>query len=90
MRDAEQYLSQAQWSVMQAASSAPPSLHSQLQRRLGMLAIARGELQAARQHFAEDVSHWLSMSEPSCSLSICILPSAQALPRRHCPYLFLM
>ena len=63
LRDAEQYLSQAQWSVMQAVPPAPPSLHSQLQRRLGLLAVARGELQVARKHFAEDVSHLQSYNK---------------------------
>lgn len=69
LRDAEQYLSQAQWSIMQATPSAPPDLHSQLQRRLGLLAAARGELQAARRYFAEDVRCWLFSLAHACTAS---------------------
>lgn len=54
LSEAEQYLSQVQWQLLQC-SSAPPSLLASLHRNLGQLATARGKLQEARRHFSEDV-----------------------------------
>jgi tetratricopeptide (TPR) repeat protein len=52
--EAEQYLSQVQWLVLQTPSP-PPSLLASLHRNLGQLAVAQGRLPEARRHFAEDV-----------------------------------
>ena len=52
--EAEQYLSQVQWLVLQTPSP-PPSLLASLHRNLGQLAAAQGKLAEARRHFAEDV-----------------------------------
>ena len=54
LRNAEKFLSQAHWTVLQN-SHASPSLHSQLHRNLGLLATAREEHLMAKKHFAEDV-----------------------------------
>jgi tetratricopeptide (TPR) repeat protein len=54
LSEAEQYLSQVQWLVLQSPTS-PPSLLASLSRNLGQLATARGRLAEARRHFAEDV-----------------------------------
>lgn len=54
LRSAEQYLGQAYWTVLQNPST-PPSLHSQLHRNLGLLAIEKEDYPLARKHFAEDV-----------------------------------
>ena len=54
LSEAEQYLSQVQWLVLQSQAS-PPSLIATLHRNLGQLAAARGKLTEARRHFAEDV-----------------------------------
>ena len=56
LREAEQYLSQAQWTVSQTPSTSS-SLRSQLHRNLGLLATARGDFINARKYFAEDVWH---------------------------------
>ena len=53
-REAEQYLSQAQWTVLKT-KEASPSLKSQLHRNLGLLATAKGDFMSARKHLAEDV-----------------------------------
>lgn len=54
LREAEQYLSQAQWTVSQTPSTSS-SLRSQLHRNLGLLATARGDFINARKYFAEDI-----------------------------------
>ena len=54
LREAEQYLSQAQWTISQTPSTSS-SLRSQLHRNLGLLATARGDFINARKYFAEDV-----------------------------------
>lgn len=60
LSEAEQYLSQVQWLVLQSPSSSSPSLLASLHRNLGQLASARGRLSEARRHFAEDVSPLLT------------------------------
>lgn len=54
IREAEQYLSQAQWAVLKAPDCSP-ALQSQLYRNLGLLELARGHYKEARKHLAEDV-----------------------------------
>lgn len=54
LREAEQYLSQAQWSVLQTPDC-EPWLKSRLHRNLGQLEAARNNLAQARKHFAEDI-----------------------------------
>eukprot|EP00117_Sycon_ciliatum_P045765 scpid62658/ scgid32859/ Zinc finger MYND domain-containing protein 12 len=54
---AEQYLSQAKWSALQAGESCPSGLLSQINRVLGRLHIARGSHGQAMAHLAEDVYH---------------------------------
>lgn len=55
LREAEQYLAQAQWVVLQTPNC-DPSIKSQLYRDLGLLFIAQGNASEAKKHFAEDVS----------------------------------
>ena len=55
LKDAEQYLSQAQWVVLQTSDCAP-SIKSRLHRDLGLLFMAQGDGQGSKKHFAEDVS----------------------------------
>ena len=55
LSEADQYLSQAQWSVLRAPDC-EAWLKSRLHRNLGLLATAKGSLAEARRHFAEDVS----------------------------------
>ena len=55
LREAEQYLAQAQWVVLQTPNC-DPAIKSQLYRDLGLLCIAQGEATEAKKHFAEDVS----------------------------------
>ena len=55
LAEADQYLSQAQWSVLKSPDC-DPLLRSQLHRNLGQLAAAKNSLTEARKHFAEDVS----------------------------------
>ena len=55
LRDAEQYLAQAQWVVLQTSDCAP-SIKSRLHRDLGLLFMAQGDGQGSKKHFAEDVS----------------------------------
>ena len=54
IKEADQYLSQAQWSVLKTPSC-DPWLKSRLHRNLGQLAAAKNLLTEARRHFAEDV-----------------------------------
>ena len=53
-QEAEQYLSQAQWVVLNTPSPSP-GIQSQLHRNLGLLALAKGQLSEARRHLAEDI-----------------------------------
>ena len=55
LREAEQYLAQAQWVVLQTPNC-DPAIKSQLYRDLGLLFIAQGNASEAKKHFAEDVS----------------------------------
>ena len=55
LREAEQYLAQAQWVVLQTPNC-DPAIKSQLYRDLGLLFIAQGNAIDAKKHFAEDVS----------------------------------
>ena len=64
LAEADQYLSQAQWSVLKSPDC-DPWLRSQLHRNLGQLAAAKNSFTEARKHFAEDVS----------SLSACLYMS---------------
>ena len=52
--EAEQYLSQAQWVVLNTPYPRP-GIQSQLHRNLGLLALAKGQLSEARRHLAEDI-----------------------------------
>ena len=63
LAEADQYLSQAQWTVLKSLDC-DPWLRSQLHRNLGQLAAAKNSFTEARKHFAEDVSQsvWLYMS----------------------------
>lgn len=54
LSEAEQYLSQVQWLILQSPSP-PPSLLASAHRNLGQLCTTRGRLVEARRHFAEDV-----------------------------------
>jgi hypothetical protein len=54
LRNAEQFLSQAQWTILQN-HEATPVLRSQLFRNLGLLATAKGDYTGARRHLAEDI-----------------------------------
>ena len=54
LKEADQYLSQAQWSVLKTPDC-DPWLKSRLHRNLGQLAAAKNLLAEARRHFAEDV-----------------------------------
>ncbi|XP_064394306.1 zinc finger MYND domain-containing protein 12-like [Halichondria panicea] len=54
LKEADQYLSQAQWSVLKAGDC-EPWLKSRLHRNLGKLAAAKNSLSEARRHFAEDI-----------------------------------
>ena len=54
LKEADQYLSQAQWSVLKTPDC-DPWLKSWLHRNLGQLAAAKNQLSEARRHFAEDV-----------------------------------
>lgn len=56
INEANQYLSQAQWSVLKAAGEVDPLIKSNLHRNLGQLAIAKNNLDEAKRQFAEDVS----------------------------------
>ncbi|XP_065889791.1 zinc finger MYND domain-containing protein 12-like [Dysidea avara] len=56
LKDAEQYLSQAQWVVLQTSDCAP-SIKSRLHRDLGLLFMAQGDGQGSKKHFAEDIYH---------------------------------
>lgn len=56
LSEAEQYLSQVQWLVLQSPSPAP-SLLASLYRNLGQLSAAQGKLAEARRHLAEDVGY---------------------------------
>ena len=55
LREAEQYLAQAQWVVLQTPNC-DPAIKSQLYRDLGLLFVAQGNTIDAKKHFAEDVS----------------------------------
>ena len=66
LAEADQYLSQAQWSVLKSPNC-DPWLRSQLHRNLGQLAAAKNSLTEARRHFAEDVS--TSQSACLCTTS---------------------
>lgn len=55
LKDAEQFLAQAQWVVLQTPDCAP-SIKSRLHRDLGLLFMAQGDAQGSKKHFAEDVS----------------------------------
>ena len=54
--EANQYLSQAQWSVLKAEQDVDPLIKCILHRNLGQLAVAKNKLGEAKRHFAEDVS----------------------------------
>lgn len=54
LKEADQYLSQAQWSVLKSPDC-QPSLKSRLHRNLGQLATAKNQLTEAKKHFSEDV-----------------------------------
>ncbi len=56
LTDANQYLSQAQWSVLKASDEVSPLMKSSLHRNLGQLAAAKNNLEEAKKHFAEDAS----------------------------------
>ena len=58
LREAEQYLSQAQWAVMKAENCSA-KLKSQLHRNLGLLAFTRGQYTEARKQLAEDVCTYI-------------------------------
>ena len=60
LREAEQYLAQAQWVVLQTPNC-DPAIKSKLYRDLGLLFIAQGNTIDAKKHFAEDVSHGASL-----------------------------
>lgn len=53
--EANQYLSQAQWSVLKATGEVDPIIKSNLHRNLGQLAVAKNNLDEAKRQFAEDV-----------------------------------
>ena len=55
IKEADQYLSQAQWSVLKSPDC-DPGLKSRMHRNLGQLATAKNLFAEARRHFAEDVS----------------------------------
>ena len=55
LREAEQYLAQAQWVVLQTPNC-DPAIKSQLHRDLGLLFIAQGNTTDAKKHFADGVS----------------------------------
>ena len=61
IEEANQYLSQAQWSVLKASGQVDPLIKSNLHRNLGQLAIAKNNLEEAKRQFAEDVSVHLSL-----------------------------
>lgn len=54
--EANQYLSQAQWSVLKVSGDVDPLIKSNLHRNLGQLAVAKNNLSEAKRQFAEDVS----------------------------------
>lgn len=56
IEEANQYLSQAQWSVLKASGEVDPLIKSNLHRNLGQLAVAKNNLEEAKRQFAEDVS----------------------------------
>ena len=60
LREAEQYLAQAQWVVLQTPNC-DPAIKSKLYRDLGLLFIAQGNTIDAKKHFAEDVSNGASL-----------------------------
>lgn len=66
LREAEQYLAQAQWVVLQTPDC-DPAIKSQLYRDLGLLYTAQGNITEAKKHFAEDVST-IIISCASCIL----------------------
>ena len=51
LREAEQYLAQAQWVVLQTPNC-DPAIKSQLYRDLGLLFVAQGNVIGAKKHFA--------------------------------------
>lgn len=55
IKEANQYLSQAQWSVLKASGDVDPLIKSNLHRNLGQLAVAKNKLSEAKRQFAEDV-----------------------------------
>lgn len=56
INEANQYLSQAQWSVLKVSGEVDPLIKSNLHRNLGQLAVAKSNLDEAKRQFAEDVS----------------------------------
>ena len=54
LAEAEQYLSQAQWTVL-GSPECDPTLKARLHHNLGQLAAAKNNFTEARRHFAEDV-----------------------------------
>lgn len=56
INEANQYLSQAQWSVLKAEQDVDPLIKCILHRNLGQLAVAKNKLGEAKRQFAEDVS----------------------------------
>ena len=69
LREAEQYLAQAQWVVLQTPNC-DPAIKSQLYRDLGLLFIAQGNASEAKKHFAEDVSIMAINFEFVCNVSL--------------------
>ena len=58
INEANQYLSQAQWSVLKATGEVDPLIKCNLHRNLGQLAVAKSRLSDAKRQFAEDVCDW--------------------------------
>ena len=53
---AEEYLSQAQWTVLKS-TECPNATHSLLHRNLGLLFMAKENYEEARYHLANDVNN---------------------------------
>lgn len=74
---AEEYLSQAQWTILKSTECSYAT-QSLLHRNLGLVCMAKGNCEEARDHLANDVrkpalSLLLSLSENSLSEKSCFL-----------------